>query len=383
MGRRPMKDVLGSHLKDRLFHLVHRLSITLYLRRTSQESINLEKRFTWIVPRIRKVRGQNLEGWRTGRRHWGVGKAERIRNQLEKTQCERGDISQTRRTYFSNRRWTNKNSWRRSGTENIHLGTAATKSRRGSHWLSWRLRRVSSTTSRLMSGCRWSNSRLLVHVGKIHIPPSRWSQSQTLLAEWRIIPYSTKIYWCIQNYSYEFGCQARKTHQWLLEYRWVMRLVWSLDRFHRVYSTRWKSSWRIYLVRGEINEKAAYIQARSSMARVMEVNGKERQAEGKAKMGWRKDNARKLRGIYFMDPEDKEYKETIKNARKKLETSVAPAMPCKIMKNCGSVSDKYTTKLSCILEANESTRMRMGNSEPSNHEDHIAGKGENSLQHYN
>ena len=35
---------------------------------------------------------------------------------------------------------------------------------------------------------------------------------------------------------------------------------------------------------GEIDEKTAYIQARSSMARVMEVNGKERQAEGKAKM---------------------------------------------------------------------------------------------------
>ena len=32
------------------------------------------------------------------------------------------------------------------------------------------------------------------------------------------------------------------------------------------------------------DEKAAYIQARLSMARVMEVNGKERQAEGKAKM---------------------------------------------------------------------------------------------------
>ena len=49
------------------------------------------------------------------------------------------------------------------------------------------------------------------------------------------------------------------------------------------------------------------------------------------------ENARKLRGIYFIDPEDTEFKETIKNARKKLETSVAPAMPCKIMKkNCGS-----------------------------------------------
>ena len=38
------------------------------------------------------------------------------------------------------------------------------------------------------------------------------------------------------------------------------------------------------LVPGETNEKTAYIQARSSMARVMEVNGKECQAEGKAKM---------------------------------------------------------------------------------------------------
>ena len=83
-------------------------------------------------------------------------------------------------------------------------------------------------------------------------------------------------------------------------------------------------------------------------------------------------------------PRIRNTRETIKNARKKLETSVAPAMPCKIMKNCGSGgSNKNRTKLACILEANESTRMRMVNSEPHNHEDHIAGKGENSLQHYN
>ena len=54
------------------------------------------------------------------------------------------------------------------------------------------------------------------------------------------------------------------------------------------------------------------------------------------------------------------------------------------MKNCGSdESNKIKTKLACFLEANESTRMRMGNSIPHHHEDHIAGKGENSLQHYN
>ena len=55
------------------------------------------------------------------------------------------------------------------------------------------------------------------------------------------------------------------------------------------------------------------------------------------------------------------------------------------MKNCGSgVSNKIIKiKLACILEAHESTRMRMGNSIPSIHEDHIAEKGENSFQHYN
>ena len=63
---------------------------------------------------------------------------------------------------------------------------------------------------------------------------------------------------------------------------------------------------------------------------------------------------------------------------------MAPAMPCKIVKNGRSArSNKIKTKLACILETDESTRMRMGNSEPHNHEDHIAGKGENSLQHYN
>ena len=86
----------------------------------------------------------------------------------------------------------------------------------------------------------------------------------------------------------------------------------------------------------------------------------------------------KLRGIYFIDPEDKEFKETIKNARKKLETSNAPAMPCTILKkNCGQ-SNKIKSRLACILEAGESRRLRMGESLPNHHEDHIAGKGDNS-----
>ena len=48
----------------------------------------------------------------------------------------------------------------------------------------------------------------------------------------------------------------------------------------------------------------------------------------------------------------------------------------------GKTND-FKSKFACILEASESTRLRMGESLPNNHEDHIAGKGDNSLQHYN
>ena len=116
-----------------------------------------------------------------------------------------------------------------------------------------------------------------------------------------------------------------------------------------------------------------------SMGKHAKLKEKQKWSEEKLHL----ENARKLRGIYFIVPEDTEFKETIENARKKLKTSVAPAMPCKILKTCGSgASNKLQTKLACILEADESTRMRMGKSTPHHHEDHIAGKGENSLQHY-
>ena len=189
-----------------------------------------------------------------------------------------------RRIYFSSSRWTNQNPWRRSGPENIHLGTAATDWRSQSRWFSWRIRRVSSTTSWLTSGCRWSYERLLVHVGKLHIPPSRWTQSQTLLAERRIIPYSTEVHWRYQNYSYEFGCQARETHRWLLECRWVKRLVRFLDRFHSICFIARKTSKRIYVVWVETDKTASDIQARSFMARTLGEKGKECQAEGEARL---------------------------------------------------------------------------------------------------
>ena len=267
-------------------HLVHWLSITQFLRRISPESINLERKSNldcFSDTHCTRVEFGRVTYWFC--RPWGVGDDGRIGNLLEKTRCERGDISPKRRFYFSSRRYTNQTFWRRSGPENIHLGTASTNSMRKSKRFCWRITRVSTYyTSRLTSGCRWSDKWFLVHVTKLHIQPSRWTQSRTLLAEVRIIPYSTEVHWRYQNFSYEFGCQARKPHRWLLEYRWITRLVRFLDRFHTIYSIGRKTSRRINVVREETDKTASDIQARSFMARTLDEIGKKCPAEGEAKV---------------------------------------------------------------------------------------------------
>ena len=61
-------------------------------------------------------------------------------------------------------------------------------------------------------------------------------------------------------------------------------------------------------------------------------------AQNREKQEWTRekpklDNARKLKGIYIIDPDDRENSEILKNARRKVERPVALAMPCKRMDN--------------------------------------------------
>ena len=59
---------------------------------------------------------------------------------------------------------------------------------------------------------------------------------------------------------------------------------------------------------------------------------------------------------------------------------MAPAVYCKASKKgkhgaTRGKSKEIKSKLACILEASESTRLRMEDILPNHHEDHIAGKG--------
>ena len=121
-------------------------------------------------------------------------------------------------------------------------------------------------------------------------------------------------------------------------------------------------------------------------------------AQNREKLEWKNekpklDNARRLTGIYFIDLDDQDYKETLKNARIKLERPTAAATPCKRKARTSTtkvaakqvIASKKVrkTKHACIVEEHESTRQRLETSLPNDDEDHIAGKGFTSMTHYN
>ena len=107
-------------------------------------------------------------------------------------------------------------------------------------------------------------------------------------------------------------------------------------------------------------------------------------AKKKAKQRWaiekpKLDNARQLRGIFFIEPNDEEFKLTMKAARRKWEVPMPAAMPCKRpIKSSGEPHrniGKRKTKYACVVDADESTRPRLEGAGHKPHQDHITAKG--------
>ena len=144
------------------------------------------------------------------------------------------------------------------------------------------------------------------------------------------------------------------------------------------------------MVRGRTDKKINDLQTRHLVARDLGRYVGRVETQRKAKVGYRKTEARQCQTtacIYFIDPESEEFKDIMKNARRKLEVPMPAAMPCKTPREectetC-SVEKKCKTKYACIVEADKSTRKRMEGYLHNDHEDHSAGNGMNSLSHYN
>ena len=114
-------------------------------------------------------------------------------------------------------------------------------------------------------------------------------------------------------------------------------------------------------------------------------------AKKKAKQRWaiekpKLDNARQLRGMFFIEPNDEEFKLTMIAARRKLEILMPAAMLCKTPINSGGETHrnirKRKTKYACIVDADVSTRRILEGAGHKPHQDHITAKEMNSITHY-
>ena len=217
--------------------------------------------------------------------------------------------------------------------------------------------------------------RMPVHVRKLHIPPSRWTQSQTLLAErnhslfhWNTLtsPELRERIWVL-NKNAASTTVGTSMGQGILSDSWTGFTQFTLLDEKPPDGHMWSGE-RLTKRQATSRPDHLWPELWTKLGRNAKLREKQKWSIEKPKL----DNARRLRGIYFKDPEDKEFKVTIRNARKKLETPMAPAMPCKTCKKSkkGETRRKtndFKSKLACILKVKTILQER----------------GDNSLQHYN
>ena len=149
MGRRLMKDVLDNLLQDRLFYLVHWLSVTWFPRKTSQESTILQRKSHMDCSSdMHCTRGEfgRVACWLQIFEELETMDASEIYS--KESMRKRWYFRKKKESLFSNR-----------GDQDLRTSTLIRQRPIRGDCFSWffLVRRVSSTTSRFVSGCWWSN----------------------------------------------------------------------------------------------------------------------------------------------------------------------------------------------------------------------------------
>ena len=126
-----MTDVLGNHLKDRPFRLVH---LVEYHPNSAKDQSRIHQFGKKVLPGLFFGYALYAAGiWKGDVLVADLGELETMDASeiySERLNAKEVIFPYKKRIYFSNRRWTNQTPWKRSRPENIHLDTAATNSRR-------------------------------------------------------------------------------------------------------------------------------------------------------------------------------------------------------------------------------------------------------------
>ena len=167
---------------------------------------------------------------------------------------------------------------------------------------------------------------------------------------------------------------------------WMVRreLSDAWTRLHKIHLFELKDTWWKNMVRRrDLQENKLLLKPWRCMARYVYacVWCRERRKQNKDGLSrnHKLDNARQLSGIFFIEPDDEEFKlMTQSRSDRMLEVPMPAAMPCKLpIKSSGENHrnvGRRKTRFACVVHADESTRPRIQGA--------ITAKGTNSMTHY-
>ena len=323
-GKTPYERGFGNHLKDLLFHLVHWLSVTLLLRRTSQESINFGKK---VSPG--KFLGYALYAG-------GIWKGDVLIADLE--ELETMDASEI----YSKRLNAKEVIFPQKGEFTFPIADGRIKTPgedqvlRTSTLIRPRPNRGAGHIDFLgesEGSFPQPHDSLPVAGEAMH---DFWSMSGSFIYRHHVEP-RVELY-SPREESFLIPLKhidvTRTTHT-NLDVKQEKRIdeYWNIDGSREFTLLDEKApegyAWSgRRLTRKQLTSRTDHLwpELWKSMGKNAKLKEKQKWSEEKIHL----ENARKLRGIYYIDPEDKELKETIKNARKKLEHQLLLLCPVKL-----------------------------------------------------
>ena len=197
------------------------------------------------------------------------------------------------------------------GTVNLSGGDQVLTGR-GTRKSSRRIIRVFTTTSRL------------IHFRELHLPSSRWTESQSVRAERRThSQFQHDTFWRDQSNKYNLGCDAWAPHWrslWISKETRKPRSFRSVDWIHTIHHVGRKNLQMGIHAPGERLTKRTTSRPDYLWPEIWKVISEA--TKRTTKVGKRRsklDNVRRLWGICFIDPADAEFKKTLekkKNAKK-------------------------------------------------------------------
>ena len=171
--------------------------------------------------------------------------------------------------------------------------------------------------------------------GNFYLPSSRGTQSQTVRVERSIISYSTELYRRDQgtNTILDVMLEKNSDDYWNVDGDRELSDTWTGSTRFTVLGEKppdgytW-SGWRLTRKQTTSRPDTLWPEIWKDMSGTSKHKEKQQWAVEKAKL----DNARKMRGFFFIVLDDGEFKDILENARRKLDVPMAAAKPCKIQR---------------------------------------------------